>query len=115
MSSVKLQYLSFFRCVLLESYNKSNGKGTDAPDRTIKAYSGSRRTFACVLNLSTSCQHHAPADLSSGKNIGTHRIGDWLGRRAFLDFWRRDKFLASAGTPASDCPGRSAVDIPVSV
>jgi hypothetical protein len=35
----------------------------------------------------------------SGKNTGTHCIGDWVGHRAGLDAVVKKKFPASAGNP----------------
>jgi hypothetical protein len=61
--------------------------------------------------MEVSGELHVPAALRPGKKPGTHWIGGWVGPRAGLDFWRKEKSLAPTGIPTPDCQARSLVAI----
>jgi hypothetical protein len=42
--------------------------------------------------MEVSEQLHAPATLIPGKGVSTHWIEGWIGLRAGLDAWQRQKF-----------------------
>ena len=59
---------------------------------------------------------HAPAGLLPGKNTDTNWIGSWLGPRAGLDVFGKQKLLLHLkGIRTPDCLARSIASIPTTL
>jgi len=60
--------------------------------------------------MEVSDQRHDVAAVPRGEqNPGTLQIGSWVSRRAEMDFWKKENFLAFAGIRTSGCLTRTPV------